>query len=114
MKILLSAFHCNPRRGSEFSTGWNWAAALAEMGHEVTVLTGSEFRDDVLAENPVNIDFRFIDYPASSLRRFSGALGMYETYLRWQDAALNHAQARSSVTLIGHETHAGSPRMGHR
>lgn len=112
MKILLSAFHCNPRRGSELSTGWNWAAALAELGHDVTVLTCSEFRDDIFAESPVNIDFRFLDYPASSLRRFSGALGMYETYLRWQDAALSHIQADGRQYDVAHHVTWGGLHLG--
>jgi glycosyltransferase involved in cell wall biosynthesis len=112
VKILLSAFHCNPRWGSEFSTGWNWAAALAELGHDVTVLTGAEFRDDILSADPENIDFRFIDFPASSLRRFSGALGMYETYLRWQDAALNHVQAHGQRYDVAHHVTWGGLHLG--
>jgi glycosyltransferase involved in cell wall biosynthesis len=112
VKILLSAFHCNPRWGSEFSTGWNWAAALAEMGHDVTVLTGAEFREDILSADPKNIDFRFIDFPASSLRRFSGALGMYETYLRWQDAALEHVQADGRQYDVAHHVTWGGLHLG--
>ena len=112
MKILLSAFACNPRRGSELSTGWNWAAALAEMGHDVTVLTCAESRDDILSENPVNIDFRFLDSPASSLRRFSSALGMYETYLRWQDAALNHIHADGRKYDVAHHVTWGGLHLG--
>ena len=38
MKILLSAFACHPRHGSEPGTGWHWTAALSDLGHEVTVL----------------------------------------------------------------------------
>lgn len=112
MKILLSAFHCHPHRGSELSTGWNWASALAEMGHDVTVLTCSEFRDDIFAENPVNIDFRFIDYPESSLRKFSGVLGMYETYLRWQDAALSDIQAQGRDYDVAHHVTWGGLHLG--
>jgi glycosyltransferase involved in cell wall biosynthesis len=40
MKILLSAYSCDPGRGSESANGWNWAWHLAKAGHEVWVLTG--------------------------------------------------------------------------
>jgi glycosyltransferase involved in cell wall biosynthesis len=112
VRILLSAFACNPRQGSELQTGWNWASALAEMGHDVTVLTSADSRDDILAENPANIDFRFLGFPRSSLRRFSGALGMYETYLRWQDAALEHVQGDGRKYDVAHHVTWGGLHLG--
>lgn len=39
MRILLSAYGCEPHRGSEFGIGWNWAISLASLGHDVLVLT---------------------------------------------------------------------------
>ncbi|WIV49744.1 glycosyltransferase family 4 protein [Marivivens sp. LCG002] len=42
MKILLSAYACYPGRGSEDGVGWQWAVGLAELGHEVWIIT----RDD--------------------------------------------------------------------
>ncbi len=39
MKILLSAYSCQPDRGSEPGIGWNWAFEIAKRGHEVWVLT---------------------------------------------------------------------------
>ena len=39
MKILLSAYACEPNRGTEEGFGWNWAINLAQIGHEVWVLT---------------------------------------------------------------------------
>ena len=41
MRILLSAYACEPNRGSEPGNGWNWAVHLARDGHEVYVLTTS-------------------------------------------------------------------------
>ena len=45
MRILLSAYGCDPEAGSEPGSGWNWARTLSESGHEVWVLTGDPFRD---------------------------------------------------------------------
>lgn len=39
MNILVSAYACEPDRGSEPGQGWNWALAWARMGHNVWVLT---------------------------------------------------------------------------
>ncbi len=44
MKILLSAWACEPNRGSDPGLGWNWATTLAQMGHEVWVITRDEHR----------------------------------------------------------------------
>ena len=38
-RILLSAYACEPGRGSEPGVGWGWANELAREGHRVTVLT---------------------------------------------------------------------------
>ncbi|NEO96794.1 MAG: glycosyltransferase, partial [Moorea sp. SIO3G5] len=39
MKILISAFNCNPEKGSEDELGWSWVLQLSQMGHEVWVIT---------------------------------------------------------------------------
>ena len=52
MKVLLSAFQCTPDRGSEPGNGWHWATALADYGHDVTVLTTSFEREVILAAGP--------------------------------------------------------------
>jgi glycosyltransferase involved in cell wall biosynthesis len=44
MKILLSAFACDPTAGSEEGVGWGWAYNLARLGHSVCVLTRSYYR----------------------------------------------------------------------
>ena len=38
-KILLSAYACEPGKGSEPGVGWNWAREIANRGYEVFVLT---------------------------------------------------------------------------
>jgi len=40
MRVLISAYACEPDKGSEPGVGWNWALAAAEK-HEVWVLTRS-------------------------------------------------------------------------
>jgi glycosyltransferase involved in cell wall biosynthesis len=50
MKILLSAFSCDPRRGSEPGVGWNWAIRVARLGHEVWVITRGTVARDAIEE----------------------------------------------------------------
>lgn len=39
-RILVSAYACNPRRGSKEAAGWGWVQAIAAH-HDVTVLTAA-------------------------------------------------------------------------
>jgi glycosyltransferase involved in cell wall biosynthesis len=42
MKIGITAYCCDPSRGTEFGLGWGWAKAYALRGHDVTVLTSRD------------------------------------------------------------------------
>ena len=112
MKVLLSAFACSPGRGSEPGVGWGWATSLADIGHEVTVLTSLRFREPILAANPPGIEFHFIDNPEPSFGRFSPSWGMYESYLRWQDVALRQVEAAGRRYDVAHHVTWGSLRLG--
>ncbi len=49
MKILVSAWACNPRQGSESGVGWTWLSAIMDR-HEVHVLTAGHQREWIEAE----------------------------------------------------------------
>ena len=49
MKILLSAYACEPNRGSEPGVGWNVAKELAQL-HQVWVFTSNTHRSKIKAE----------------------------------------------------------------
>jgi glycosyltransferase involved in cell wall biosynthesis len=54
LKVLLSAYACNPYRGSEDGVGWGWARAAATR-HDVHVLTAEFQRQEIerwCAEHP--------------------------------------------------------------
>ena len=48
MKILVSAYACEPGKGSEPGAGWLWARAAARR-HEVWVLTRANNREAIEA-----------------------------------------------------------------
>ena len=112
MRVLLSAFQCSPGRGSEPGNGWHWATSLAEYGHDVTVMTTPWYRDAILALHPRGIDFQFIDFPGSALRRFSPRFGTYDSYRRWQAAALNYAERTPRQWEVAHHVTWASLHLG--
>jgi len=46
LKVMVSAYACNPYRGSEEGVGWGWVTMLAGH-HELWVLTASFHREDI-------------------------------------------------------------------
>jgi glycosyltransferase involved in cell wall biosynthesis len=112
MKILLSAFACHPRHGSEPGTGWHWTAALSDLGHEVTVLTWSKHRDELLAKCPPGVSFRFIDIPKSPVPRSAELLWAYDAYGRWQDAAAREVEAQARDYDVAHHVTYGGLHLG--
>ena len=99
MKILLSAYACQPDCGSERGVGWNWAWHLAQMGHEIWVLTnsnGKEKIEQILALNSMpNLHFIYVDatkwikHHIKNLVRF---FGNQIDYLNWQQQAYKIAR----------------------
>jgi glycosyltransferase involved in cell wall biosynthesis len=113
VKILISAFQCSPVRGSEPGNGWHWPAALADCGHDVTVLTQTEFREEITAAGRPDINFRFIDLPKSPLEP-SALLRTYDGYRRWQDAAVREAESSPENYDVIHHVAWGSLHLGSR
>lgn len=64
MKILLSAYACEPGRGSEPGVGWNMAVEIANL-HQVWVFTSNTHRQAIEAEiaiRPIpNLQFVYLD-----------------------------------------------------
>jgi glycosyltransferase involved in cell wall biosynthesis len=92
-RILLSAYACEPGRGSEPGVGWNWATELAEIGHQVCVLTRANNRaaiERAPESGPSNLAFLYYDLPrwTQQLRRLPGGKPLY--YVLWQYFAARH------------------------
>src|SRR5512142_90641 len=49
LKVLISAYSCEPGKGSEPEVGWQWALQMARF-HDVTVLTRANNRGLIDAE----------------------------------------------------------------
>ena len=91
-RILLSAYACEPGRGSEPAVGWSWATELARLGHQVTVITRASNLAVIEHEAciPDNLRFCYYDLPAwaQHCRKFPVGKALY--YILWQWFAVWH------------------------
>ena len=89
-KILLSAYACEPNKGSEPEIGWKWATTLSNLGHEVYVITRSNNKEHIelyLSKNEYKkLFFIYFDYPNWFLKIFKGKSNSYPYlyYFFWQ------------------------------
>lgn len=96
-RILLSAYACEPGKGSEPAVGWMWANELAAAGHEVWVITRESNRSSIeahiLSRRPSGLHFEYCDLPrwARGWKKLSGALYVY--YFLWQCLAFGKARS---------------------
>ncbi len=109
MKVLLSAYACEPAKGSEPGVGWMWARGLARLGHEVWVLTRANNRAPIEAAAPpeTNLHFLYYDLPAWARPWKSGGRGVRLYYLLWQWGAYRYAReihARERFDRVHHVT----------
>lgn len=114
MNILVSAYACEPDRGSEPGVGWNWARELAR-DHDVCVLTRVNNRDPIereLRRHPQpNLRFLYHDLPGVVQRWKRGQRGVHAYYYAWQLAArarVREAHDRRPFDLVHHLTFASA------
>jgi len=91
MKILLIAFACEPRKGSEPGVGWNWALHLSRHV-DVSVLTRKNNKpsiDNFLTNNQsVKINFIYFDIPVLSSLKKAIPFGVQLYYILWEIFAI--------------------------
>jgi len=90
MKILVSAYACEPNKGSEPGIGWNWVRQTARF-HEVWVITRANNRNIIIEElnkNPIaNLYFHYLDLPRWTCFWKKGSRGLHLYYYLWQIAS---------------------------
>lgn len=87
-KILLSAYSCEPNRGSESEVGWNWAIHLSKIGYQVYVITRSNQKENIdkyLSYNEAyDLKFVYFDFPQWFRFIFKNKFFIYLYFLLWQ------------------------------
>jgi len=96
LRVLLSAYACEPHKGSEPGVGWEWATRLARAGHQVCVLTRANNRaviDHALAADPISgLRFVYYDLPRWAYAWKRGGRGVRLYYTLWQWGAYRVAR----------------------
>jgi len=92
MKILVSAYACQPNFGSEPMVGFEVPSELAKKGHSVTIITRTNNRNDIEAfflNNPKSRNLNFFYYDLPSWAKFwkKGSRGIRSYYFIWQIGA---------------------------
>lgn len=114
MKVLLSAYACEPGKGSEPGVGWNWVRQIARF-HQVWVITRANNRaliESALAKEPLP-SVRWVYYDLPSWARFwkKGAHGLHLYYFLWQLGAYflgSKLQRQVGFDLAHHVTFGAS------
>jgi len=88
LRILLSAYACEPERGSEPGIGWQWATRLAQCGHDVCVITRANNEPSIrkaMAAHPIpTLHFEYFDLPRWLSFWKRGGRGVQLYYFLWQ------------------------------
>jgi len=97
LKILMSAYACEPDKGSEPGIGWRWALETAALGHDVCVITRANnhpgiARGFVQQGKPKNLHFIYYDLPQWARWWKRGGHGVHLYYLLWQWGAYRCAR----------------------
>ncbi len=118
MKVLYSAYACDPNRGSEFGNGWNWTYNSILNGHEVWCLTSMKSYASIQKElevlNNPNLHFIFVSVPRWVDYIYRYGPFIYFSYLFWQHRAYIKAKQlhkENSFDIIHHTTW-GSLQLG--
>jgi glycosyltransferase involved in cell wall biosynthesis len=87
MRVLLSAYACEPDRGGETEVGWQRALHMLAFADEVWVLTRSNNRE-VIEANPLSdtpgLNFIYYDLPEWARRLKKRAWFIYVYFILWQ------------------------------
>jgi glycosyltransferase involved in cell wall biosynthesis len=88
MKVLVSAYACEPGNGSEPGVGWTWARAAAVAGHEVWLVTRANNRSQIerALEREPGLPLKpfYFDLPRRWRRWKRGSRGARAYYVLWQ------------------------------
>lgn len=90
MRVLISAYACEPDKGSEPAVGWNWVLQLSRF-HELWVITRANNREPIekaLATKPLpNVHWVYFDLPRWARFWKKGERGLHAYYYLWQIGA---------------------------
>jgi glycosyltransferase involved in cell wall biosynthesis len=110
LKVLVSAYACEPEKGSEPGVGWNWVKQIARF-HEVWAITRANNRpaiEKAMIEGPLpNVHWIYFDLPPWARFWKRGQRGAHFYYYLWQIGAYfvgRHLHRDVGFDLVHHVT----------
>jgi glycosyltransferase involved in cell wall biosynthesis len=94
-KVLISAYSCDPERGSEPGVGWNWVQAIAKNADAWVITRETQkipIQNALNKESWNHLHFEYVDLPKWLSFLDKGELGVRLYYYLWQFAALARAR----------------------
>lgn len=95
LKVLVSAYACEPGKGSEPGVGWNWVMQVVQF-HDVWVITRANNRPSIepaSAKQPGHrVHWLYVDLPRWARFWKRGPHGVHLYYYLWQIGAYRVAQ----------------------
>jgi glycosyltransferase involved in cell wall biosynthesis len=90
LKVLVSAYACDPNMGSEPGVGWHWSRQIARF-HDVWIITSTHNREPIeqalAKESMPNIHWVYIGLPQWACFWKKGRRGVHLYYYLWQISA---------------------------
>ncbi|EMR03947.1 colanic acid biosynthesis glycosyltransferase WcaL [Cesiribacter andamanensis AMV16] len=116
MRVLISAYHCDPTKGGEFYRSCVWIRHYVEQGFEVVCLTNQKDRKvlENWSEKPAACHFEYVPVPGWLERIYVNTAGVYIHYLAWQQLAVKKAKQLHHLQPFDlvHHTSYGSLQLG--
>jgi glycosyltransferase involved in cell wall biosynthesis len=85
-KVLISAYDCQPRQGSEWGLSWNWASQMSNM-YEVWVVTSSLNKEEIVAAmadvGTLSLKFIYVD-PVLRIRKVGRGASYWALLLEYE------------------------------
>lgn len=118
--VLISAFACDPTKGSEPGNGWKWAEGVARRGYTVHLITTSRSKNEIESRRnsllfKENINVHYVDHSKFWAKAYyKNIVLMYLAYFLWQIKIYKYTKRNIEIkdlALIHHVTW-GSLKIG--
>lgn len=111
-KLMVSAYACEPGKGSEIGVGWHWVLELS-AAFDLWVITRANNRTPIeswMQSHPEYYGIRFVyfDLPEAVLRHKKGRKGVHRYYLAWtrgSDAVIRATMEENGIPNFMHLTY---------
>jgi glycosyltransferase involved in cell wall biosynthesis len=114
--ILLSAYACDPTKGSEDGNGYHWASGLQKVGNKVVCITRCKGKLGIEKQEVLtNLNFVYLDLPFGMEKLYNlSRPTMYLHYILWQWFAFLKAKKMHQTAKfdVVHHVTWGSLQLG--